>query len=107
MLRTYSNEEKTLYLEEFREREISQGEFAREKGIPLTTFRGWLARYTSLAFGEIDISNNVNNEENTAQPKVVEKRPMVFAGSNIRIELREGYDKEFLKSIVEVITSAN
>ena len=33
MLRTYSNEEKALYLEEFREREIGQGEFSREKGI--------------------------------------------------------------------------
>lgn len=107
MLRTYSNEEKTLYLEEFREREISQGEFAREKGIPLTTFRGWLARDTSLAFGEIDISNGAKNKDSTAQTKIKEKRPMVFAGSNIRIELREGYDKEFLKNIVEVITSAN
>lgn len=29
MPRTYSNEEKTMYLEEFRHREISQGKFGR------------------------------------------------------------------------------
>ena len=39
--------------------------------------------------------------EKNAQPKM--KKPTVFVNEKIRIELKEGYSKQFLRNIVEVL----
>ena len=102
MIRTYSEEEKVRYVEEFKERDISQSQFCREKDIAPTTFRDWLRQDKAVTFGEINLKSH---EE--VKPQEPVKRPMIFSGDNIRIELREGFNKDFLRSIVEVMINAN
>ena len=102
MIRTYSEDEKIEYVEEFKKRDVSQSEFCREKSIPESTFRGWLQQEKNMTFGEI----NLKSHEETRMQETV-KRPMIFSGDNIRIELREGFNKEFLRNIVEVMINAN
>ena len=100
-IRTYSEEEKIAYVEEFKESGMNVTMYAREKGIPDTTLRGWLRLDRALAFGEIDLK-----AQHITQPITPQKKSIVFAMENIKIELKEGYDKTFLKQIVEVLCNA-
>lgn len=104
----YSKEEKNTYLEDFKESGMSVSEYAREKGIPTSTLRGWLRLDRALAFGEIDLKPQFNETSNSSsklnQPI---KKTMIFAKDDIRIELKEGFDKELLKKIVEVLIGVN
>lgn len=106
MIREYSKEEKLAYIEEFKSSGMSQTRFAREKGIPDTTFRGWVGLNKSSTFGEIDLTQpNVSNlSQELEEPKV---ETIVFAKNDIRIELKEGFDKQFLRKIVEVLINDN
>ena len=38
----YSQEEKMSYVEDYKKSGMSLSEYAREKGIPATTLRGWV-----------------------------------------------------------------
>lgn len=96
MQNTYSTEMKEQYIEEYRNSELSIQAFAKQKGIPSSTFRGWLDRETEIRFGAL------TTEEETS--KIASQRPrIVFINDKIRIELKPDYDKEMLKSIVEVL----
>lgn len=103
----YSKEEKLSYVESFKESGMSIAAYAREKGIPETTFRGWLRLDRAMTFGEIDIRPQFNEASNaTFKPNQPIRKTIVFAKDDIRIELKEGFDKELLKKIVEVFISA-
>lgn len=106
VIREYSKEEKMAYVEEYKVSGMSQKAFARQKGIPDTTFRGWLRLERAMAFGEIELKPTIAPvvTEKTMQPV---KKTMVFAKDDIRIELKEGFDKELLKKIVEVLIDVN
>lgn len=106
MVREYSKEEKLAYIEEFKSSGMSQTRFAREKGIPDTTFRGWVGLNKTSVFGEIDLTqSNVSNiSQELEQPKI---ETIIFAKDDIRIELKEGFDKQFLRKIVEVLINDN
>ena len=93
---SYSIEEKEKYLEEFKISNLSIKEFTKNNNIPTSTFRGWLDKEDEIRFGQIDISNN---NVNLSAPRTT----TVFASENIRIELKHGYDKHFLKNILEVL----
>ena len=101
----YSIAEKIAYVEEYRESGLSQSQFAKTKGIAPTTFSGWLRLERALAFGEIDLNkSNITHVETTTNTKVINiKKSTIFVKDDIRIELKEGYDKELLKKIVEVL----
>jgi hypothetical protein len=101
--REYSQEEKIAYVEEFKSSGMTSTAFAREKNIPDTTFRGWLRLERAMAFGEIDLKPSNVSETS----KVSIKKTMVFAKDDIRIELKEGFDKQFLRNIIEVLLNAN
>ena len=104
----YSKEEKIAYVENFKESGMTIAAYAREKGIPETTFRGWLRLDKAMAFGEIDLKPQFNETANTpSRPSQPIRKTMIFAKDDIRIELKEGFDKELLKRIVEVFISAN
>lgn len=107
VVREYSKEEKMAYIEEFKASGMSQKRFAKEKGIPDTTLRGWLRLDRAMAFGEIDLKQPITHVTTTETVKQPIKKTMVFAKEDIRIELKEGFDKEFLKKIVEVLIDAN
>ena len=49
-------------------------------------------------FGALEI----NQQEQVAPKQLV--KSTIFCNENIRIELKEGYDREYLKRIIEVIT---
>lgn len=99
LIRTYSDEEKRAYIEEFKASGMSQSAFSNEKGIAKTTFRDWLKMDKQMAFGEIDL----NQTGNLTEKKPKYKKTMVFAKEDIKIELKEGFDKQFLRDIVEVL----
>lgn len=103
MVREYTQEEKLAYVEEFKASGMSQKRFAKEKGIPDTTFRGWLRLDRALGFGEISLKPTTTNY--AAKEPV--RKTMIFARDDIRIELREGFDKQFLRKIVEVLINDN
>lgn len=100
-VRTYEKEEKQAYIEDFKNSGETIGRYALEKGIPETTLRGWLKEDRELTFGAIEIKPS-----NMPLPKTT-KSATVFATENIRIELKEGFNKNFLRNIVEVLINAN
>ena len=97
MTRSYSEEEKMEYLEEFKNSGLGITTFARQVGIPETTLRGWVKDENNLAFGKINLKPT-----SPVIPKIP-KNIMVFANENIRIELKENFDKAFLRKIVAVM----
>ena len=100
--RTYSNEEKASYIEEFNKSGLGKNTFARKKGIPASTLRGWLKENLEVNFGEINItspstiSTNCNIDTNL-------NSTIIFTGPNIRIELQEGFNRRFLKKVIEAL----
>lgn len=97
MSRIYSNEEKRLHLDQYKVSGKCKTEYARANDIPEATFRAWIKEENYSDFGMLDTSTN--ETENVS--KLV--KPIIFANENIRIELREGFDREFLKKIIEVL----
>ena len=96
-VRTYEKEEKQAYVEDFKNSGETLGRYALEKGIPESTIRGWIKEDKELTFGAIEIKPST-----TAIPKVP-KSSTVFVTENIRIELKEKFDKNLLRRIVEVL----
>lgn len=93
----YSTREKLNFLEEFKNSNLSIEEYAEQRAIPETTLKKWLKEERELAFGAINV-----NPSKPYIPKNIDG-PMVFVCENIRIELKENFNKEFLKKIVEVL----
>jgi len=80
ILRKYTDKERERYLEEYQNSDLTIRQFAREKGIPASTLKGWINKETDIRFGE------VRPEENT---RTSMPRPnKVFITENIRIELK-------------------
>ncbi len=102
-LRTYNEEEKKAYVDEFKESGLSITAYARAKGIPDTTLRGWLRLDSALGFGKIDLGTHSASQ--LAVQQIQHKKSMVFAMENIRIELKEGYNKKILRQIIEVLNN--
>ena len=98
--RSYSEEEKNACVEEFKESGQSIKGFAKAKDVPESTFRGWLKADEDISFGRIEI-NSLNTGIST-----FDKDTIVFVYENIKIELKENFNKELLKQIVEVLAHA-
>ena len=98
MARNCIEKEKREYLDRFKVSGKSKTIYARENGIPEATFRAWIKEQQYGMFGAVEI----NQQEQASQKQLV--KSIIFCNENIRIELKEGYDKEYLKRIVEVIS---
>lgn len=94
---TYTKEEKQAIMEEYKSSGKSLREYAEEKGMPSSTLQGWIKEDKNLTFGAIEV-----NVATPALPKTI-KPATIFATENMRLELKEGFDKELLKSIVGVL----
>ena len=107
MKKIYTLQEKLAYVEEFNESGISRKQFVREKGIPESTFRDWQKIDRNTVFGEINLKPSIEviPETHPIVPKAREE--IIFEKEDMRIELKEGFDKEFLRKIVEVLIDAN
>ena len=99
MARIYSDEEKQAHLDQYKVSGKCKTEYARENDIPEATFRAWIKEENYSDFGILE----ANSSESEKVTKIV--KPIIFANENIRLELREGYDKELLRRIIEVITN--
>ena len=102
-LRTYREAEKKAYVDEFKESGLSITAYAKERGIPDTTLRGWLRLDSALEFGKIDLGTHLTSQ--LAVQQIQHKKSMVFAMENIRIELKEGYNKKVLQQIIGVLNN--
>ena len=93
--RKYSQGEKEKYVKEFLDSKESQTNFARERGIPEATFRGWLncQNNNDISFGCVDL---------TPDADIV----FAFKYQNINIELQKGFDKKIFKKIMGVFMNA-
>ena len=96
MARIYSEEEKRTHLDKYKVCGKTKTEYARENDIPEATFRSWIKEETLSAYGLIEQTSGETE-------KVKIEKTTIFTNDTIRIELREGYDKEFLRSIIEVL----
>lgn len=97
---TYTREEKQAIVEEYKNSGKSLREFTEEKSIPPSTLQGWLKEDQNLTFGAIEVKASAPTLPRTIKPATI------FATENMRIELKEGFDKELLKSIVGVLLDA-
>ena len=103
-----SIEAKRAFVEEFKASNLSQKVFSEKKGVPLSTLQYWIRAFREEAlFGKIDWSYGNNSIDSKEEPKEKSKGIMQFSCENIRIELKDGYNKEFLKSVIEVMNNAN
>ena len=94
---TYSKEEKQAIMEEYKTSGKSLREYTEEKRIPSSTLQGWLKEDKNLTFGAIEINTAIPGLSKTIKPATV------FATENMKLELKEGFDKKLLRSIVEVL----
>ena len=104
MSREYNKEEKISCVAEYQDSGMSIAEFAREKRIPASTLRSWIRLNHAMTFGEINLSQTTSIAETST---IAPKKPTIFVSDNIRIELKEGFNKEFLRKIVEVLINDN
>jgi len=100
MSRKYQEDDIRIMLEKFKISNSSIGEFATEENIPESTLRDWIKKQSQqIKFGEIQLKET--------STKIVISRPnTIFVSENIRIELKENYDKELLKNILGVLLNA-
>ena len=99
MSKSYSDEEKRQWIDQLRSSDRSLRQVSEESGIPKTTLSDWVKKDEEIGFGEINLK-----PKNQEIPKVV-KKITVFANETVRIELKEGYDKEFVLKLVEVLVN--
>ena len=95
--RKYSEEEKKAYVEEFNESGENLGYFARANDIPESTLRGWID--AEVKFGKISMKR-------MGASTTKANKNLVFACENIRIELKENFNKELLQKIMGVLIDA-
>ncbi len=97
MSKIYSDEEKQALLDQHKVSGKSRTEFARENGIPEATFRAWVKEEAYANYGVLELRDT----EQTLGNRI--SKPIIFANENIRVELKEGFDKDFLRKIIEVL----
>lgn len=101
----YSEEDKKRWIEEMKHNGKSAQAYAKEIGIPDSTLRFWLRKEMNSkykeSFGAIKIVEDttpIDSTNNTGSS-------IKYYGSKIKIELEKGFDKEFLKKVVEVLVN--
>ena len=96
MSKIYEEEEKRMYLDAFNVSGKTKTAFVRDNNIPEATFRAWIKEDENSTFGAIQLNNDTQSIRN-------KKQSTIFSCENIRIELKDGFDKEILRKIVEVL----
>lgn len=104
----YSEKEKDNYLKEYKESKLSLSKFAKEKGLSQATLKYWVQKANDLSFGEVEMESQEQKPQ-TFETKSSNnfRKPITFSTEDIKIELKEGFNKELLRRIVEVLIYAN
>ena len=123
-MKEYTETEKNKYVSEFKKCHLSIGEYSDKMKIDVKNLKQWLKEYKEPAkFGTIDVAKITSNVpadvtavKNTKKQKETDEIeqsknvtpgiPVKFETDRIKIELKEGYNKKFLKSVIEVLTNA-
>ena len=99
MVKEYSEAEKIKYVQGFQKCTLTIRDYADKMVIDADELKKWLKEYKELpAFGVIDLSTPLVQEN-------IEGRTngMKFENDKIKIELKDGYEKEQLLKLIEVI----
>ena len=91
----YSEKEKQNFIEEYRNSGLTMKEFANRNFITESNLRKWVQEDKEATFDKIS-TNTLALEFNI-------EKTLVFKNKNMSIELKEGFDKEYFKKIVEVL----
>ena len=100
MSKNCKEEEKKQYIDEYKKSGLSINKYAKENGIPRATLYRWIKEESEFGFSEIKAI-----QKNEDRPKLVKKKS-IFENEMVRIELKEGFDKDFVLKIVEVMVNA-
>lgn len=96
MGKNYSDADKARLIQEYRESNETMRKFGLDNNVPPSTLATWLYNNKdNKTFGVVNIKEK-NKLENEC---------IVFKNSFITIELKAGYDKVFLKNLLQVITN--
>ena len=70
-------------------------QYAQQNGLTENNLRKWLQEEKDATFGKLSM-DSMSLQFNI-------EKTIVFKNKNINIELKEGFDKEYFKKIVEVL----
>lgn len=104
MAKRYTEVEKKKYVNDWKKSGLSITEYAKKNNIGMSSIARWRNAYAQATFGEIELSNN-NQEVETTKNEDKELWKTKFVTNKIELYLKPGYDKQFLKSIVEVLVT--
>lgn len=93
MRTNYTEEEKEQYVELFKNSGETITNFCKEYELPCSTLRGWLKTDEDQIFGAVSIGQKV-------PPK---KTIISFSTDTIKIELKENFDKDMFRKVIEVL----
>lgn len=93
----FSEQEKIRYIEEYKKSYLTLEEYTKKTGLSEQTLKKWIQEERNSEFGAICF------ETTYEKPAISTDYNIVFACENIRIELKENFNKEFLRKIVEVL----
>ncbi len=99
-MKEYSEEEKEKYVRGFKKCTLTLYDYAREMNIRPEELKQWLKEDNGSAlFGKIEMSDIVRTPVSTSTSRTAIK----FESKNIKIELKENYDKVLLMNLMEVL----
>lgn len=105
----YSEENKKKWLEEFKNNNKPASQYAKEIGIPASTLRFWARKELNgcynNSFGEIKILDNSKVVSNIVEDDNNNETQIKYCGNKITIILEKGYNREFLRKVVEVLVN--
>ncbi len=95
-VKRYTQEEKEKYIKDYKESKLSITQYIKKANIPEATFRGWITKENMQIFGEVKLDENTTNQ-------IENESSIIFEMEKIKIELKKGYNKKILKSLMEVL----
>ena len=98
---------KNAYVEGFKKSHLTLTEYCRMMKLKIEDMKNWLKEYKEPElFGKINLADLMEKDTKESSPKVETSisSPLKFETSNIKIELKEGYDKKLLKDFIEMVT---
>ncbi len=99
-MKEYSEEEKEKYVRGFKKCTLPLYEYARKMKINPEDLKQWLKKDNGSAlFGKIEMKDIIEEPSSTLAKRTAIK----FESKNIKIELKENYDKELLMNLMEVL----
>ncbi len=99
-MKKFSEEEKEKYVRGFKNCTLPLYDYARKMKINPEDLKQWLKEDDGSAlFGKIEMSNIVGTPSST----LIKRTAIKFESENIKIELKENYDKALLMNLMEVL----